>query len=108
VPDLWTPIPEGPHEAFVERLHRTIAHFAEAKGVEAPVVVVELSDGSRFVLDKVEPEPGFGLVTLYVHGTDGDTPDAVVVPIGSMRRIELRATPDERGSFGFAVPPTSG
>jgi len=109
VPELWTPVPEGPHEAFVDRLHRTIAHFAETKGVEAPVVTVELADGSRFMLDRVEPEPGFGLVTLYVHGTEGDSPEAVMVPIGSMRRIELRSTPDERGTrFGFAVPPTNG
>jgi len=29
VPELWTPVPELPHEAFVERLHRAIAAFAK-------------------------------------------------------------------------------
>ena len=36
VPDLWTPNAELPHEAFVERLHKAIASFAEANGVEKP------------------------------------------------------------------------
>ena len=38
MPDLWTPVNELPHEAFVERLHRAIANFAEAMGVEKPLV----------------------------------------------------------------------
>ena len=32
MPDLWTPNAELPHEAFVERLHKAIASFAEADG----------------------------------------------------------------------------
>jgi hypothetical protein len=35
MPELWTPVPELPHEAFVERLHKAIASFAEANGVES-------------------------------------------------------------------------
>jgi hypothetical protein len=105
VPELWTPVTEGPHEAFVERLHRTIARFAEVTGVETPVVEVELADTSRFVLERIEPEPGFGMVTLYVRDGHGDGPDALVVPIGSVRRIELRRAPEERvARFGFSVP----
>jgi hypothetical protein len=106
VAELWTPVIEGPHEAFVERLHRTIARFAEATAVETPLVEVELADGARFVLDRIDPEPGFGMVTIYVHGPrDPDGPDAIVIPIGTIHRIELRSEPDERvARFGFTVP----
>ena len=106
MPDLWTPIREGPHEAFVERLHRAIEHFAEAMGVEKPIVEIELADSARFTLDRIEPEPGFGLVTIYVHRAHGaEGPDAVMIPIGTIRRIELRGAPDVTASrFGFTVP----
>jgi hypothetical protein len=107
VPDLWTPTPELPHEAFVERIHKAIASFAEANSVEKPVVEVELADRSRFVLERIEPEPGFGMVTLYVTDVRDDAPDALIVPIGSLRRIELRTAPERAESFGFSVPPTT-
>jgi len=105
MPDLWTPVAELPHEAFVERLHKAIASFAETTGVEKPVVEVELSDGSRFVLERIEPEPGFGMVTLYVTDAREDAPEALIVPIGSLRRIELRTAPERAESVGFSVPP---
>jgi hypothetical protein len=104
VPDLWTPVAEMPHEAFVERLYRAIASFAESTGVEKPVVEVELADTSHFVLERIEPEPGFGMVTLYVTDARDDAPDALIVPIGSLRRIELRTAPDRAESIGFSVP----
>lgn len=106
MPELWTPVVEGPHEAFVERLYRAIAHFAETAGVEKPLVEVELADTSRFTLDRIEAEPGFGMVTIYVHaGRDVDGPDAIIIPIGTIRRIELRKAPDDRENrFGFVVP----
>jgi len=104
VPDLWTPVAELPHEAFVERLHRAIASFAETMGVEKPLVEVELADTSRFTLERIEPEPGFGMVTLYVTDAREDAPDALIVPIGSLRRIELRKAPEKADSFGFSVP----
>jgi hypothetical protein len=108
MPDLWTPVAEMPHEAFVERLHRAIASFAAATGVEKPLVEVELVDTSRFVLERIEPEPGFGMVTLYVTDARDDAPDALIVPIGSLRRIELSKAPDERVQrFGFSVPPAT-
>ena len=56
MPDLWTPNAELPHEAFIDRLHKAIASFAEATGVEKPFVEIELADQSRFVLDRIEPE----------------------------------------------------
>jgi hypothetical protein len=104
VPDLWTPNAELPHQAFVERLHQAIASFAESNGVEKPVVEVELADQSRFVLERIEPEPGFGMVTLYVTDARDDAPDALIVPIGSLRRIELRTAPEKAESIGFSVP----
>ena len=104
MPDLWTPNAELPHEAFVERLHNAIASFAEANGVEKPVVEVELADGSRFMLERIEPEPGFGMVTLYVTDARDDAPEALIVPIGSLRRIELRTAPEKAESFCFSVP----
>ncbi len=110
MPELWTPVTEGPHEAFVERLHRTIARFAEVMNVSAPLVEIELADRSRFRLDRLEPEPGFGMVTIYVHaGRESEGPDALVIPIGTISRIELRTAPDESvARFGFTVPPQSG
>jgi hypothetical protein len=57
------------------------------------------------VLVKIEAEPGFGMVTLHVHPDEADTPDALVVPLGSIRRFELRRAPEARvASFGFSVP----
>ena len=108
MPELWIPAPDLPHEAFVERLHKAIGSFAEATGVEKPLVEVELADRSRFVLERIEPEPGFGMVTLYVTDARDDAPDALIVPIGSLRRIELSKSPEERvQSFGFSVPPAT-
>jgi hypothetical protein len=73
--------------------------------VQTPSVEVELADSARFTLLRIEAEPGFGMVTLHVHGDDGDAPDALIVPLGSIRRIELRRTPEARVGFGFSVPP---
>ncbi|HVM56477.1 MAG TPA: hypothetical protein VMT74_03365 [Gaiellaceae bacterium] len=107
MPELWTPVPELPHEAFVERLHRTIAAFAEAAAVETPIVEIELADTSRFLLERIEPEPGFGMITIYVHDVRDDSPDALIIPIGSIRRIELRKAPADRvARFGFSAPAT--
>ena len=104
MPELWTPVPQLPHEEFVERIHRAIANFAQATGVEKPLVEVELADTSRFTLERIEPEPGFGMVTLYVTDARDDAPAALIVPIGSLRRIELRSAPEKAESFGFSVP----
>jgi hypothetical protein len=101
-------VPEGPHEEFVQRLHRAIAAFGQARSVETPVVEVELIDGVRFVLEKIDAEPGFGMVTIHVREDDDDeAPDALIIPIGSIRRIELRTKPEDRvASVGFSVPTT--
>ena len=90
----------------MERLHRAMAAFAEEHGVETPVVDLELVDGARFVLLKIAPEPGYGMVTVSVRAEDGDdAPDALIIPVGSIRRLELRKAPEERlASFGFNLP----
>jgi hypothetical protein len=107
VPELWTPVAQLPHVEFVEHLLKAIANFAEASGVERPLVEVELTDTSRFVLERVDPEPGFGMVTIYVTDARDDAPDALIVPIGSIRRLELRTAPEKSESFGFTVPPAT-
>jgi hypothetical protein len=75
--------------------------------VQTPAVEIELADSARFTLQRIEPEPGYGMVTLHVRGGGGDAPDALIVPLGSIRRIELRTTPEARVGFGFSVPPTT-
>jgi hypothetical protein len=107
VPDLWTPVAEMPHQAFVDRLHNAIASFAEANGIEKAVVEVELADNSRFVLEHIEAEPGFGMVTLYVTDARDDAPPALIVPIGSLRRIELRTAPEKEETIGFNIRPAT-
>ncbi len=74
-------------------------------GVEQPVVEVELMDTGRFVLDRIDPDPGFGMITIYVRSVESEDPDALIIPIGSIRRIELRKAAEERVGVGFAVPP---
>jgi hypothetical protein len=91
----------------VQRLHRTIAAFGEANGIATPVVELELMDGARFVLQRIDPEPGSGMVTIHVQLDDDDeTPDALIIPLGTIKRIELRKAPEHRvASVGFSVPP---
>jgi hypothetical protein len=107
VPELWTPVPHLPNDEFVASLLKAIANFAEATGVERPLVEVELTDTSRFLLDHIDPAPGFGMVTLYVADARDDAPDALIVPLGSVRRIELRTAPEKSDAFGFTVPPAT-
>ena len=72
------------------------------------MVEVELADTARFVLDRLEPEPGFGMITIHVQSEDADDlPVAIVIPVGTIRRIELRKMAEERVGFGFSVPPSA-
>jgi hypothetical protein len=102
---IWTPTQEGPYEDFVGRIVKSIASFAELHGVATPLVEIELLDGARFVLEKIEPEPGHGMVTLHVRAQEDDDVDALIVPLGSIRRIELRKSPEHKlVAFGFNLP----
>ena len=105
MPELWVPGIEGPLDAFVERLLRRIETFARDAGVERAVVEVELQDGSRFVVDSIDAEPGYGFLTLRPHvGDDRETPAELIVPVGSIKRIELDRAEEERERFGFPLP----
>ncbi len=104
--ELWTPgFAATPQDAFVERIHRHVQRFAREAGVEHAFVVLELMDGSRFAVDSLSAEPGFGFVTIRPHADeDEDVPAEVVVPVGSIRRIELDRAAEERARFGFSLP----
>jgi hypothetical protein len=56
------------------------------------------------VLDRIDPEPGFGMITLHVQTTDDEAPKAVIVPVGSIKRFELRTEAETRIGVGFSVP----
>ncbi len=106
MPDLWVPGIDGPHDALVEGILREIRRFADETGIEKPVVDVELSDTGRFCLDAISADPGYGFVTLRVHSEDDDeVPDVLIVPVASLRRIELRRAAEEQGPLGFTLPP---
>jgi hypothetical protein len=95
----------APLEEFVHRLLRSIERFAADAGVERAFVEVELMDGSRFPLDAVSPEPGFGFVTLVPHPeTEEDVPERLIVPVGMLKKIELSRAEEQRGRFGFTPP----
>jgi hypothetical protein len=108
VPELWVPGLAGPHEDFVQRLLRHIERFAREREIEQASVDVELRDGSRFRLDRVLPEPGFGFITIVPHeqqrAQEEDIPAEVIVPIGLIERIDIHEAHEQRGRFGFALP----
>lgn len=105
--ELWYPGMAGPLEDFVERLHRQIREFAEAAGVEQAYVEVELADGARFAVESISPEPGYGFLTLRAQpGDNREAPEALIVPLGMIRRIELDKAEDARGPLGFSLPPS--
>ena len=103
MPDLWVPGFAGPLDDLVERIHRRIAAFAEEAGVEQAHVEVELVDGVRYALESLSAEPGYGFITIRPHAGD-DTPGEVIVPVGSVKRVELSRAPEEHQRPGFSVP----
>jgi len=103
MPELWVPGFAGPLDDLVERIHRRIEQFAEEAKVGRPVVEVELADGARYSVESLTAEPGYGFVTLRPHADDG-APDEVIVPIGSIKRLELSRAAEERGRLGFSLP----
>ena len=103
MPELWVPGYAGPLDDLVERIHRRIEQFAEEAKVEQACVEVEVSDGSRYCVERLSAEPGYGFVTLRLHPGDG-VPDEVIVPIGSIKRVELSKVGEERGRLGFSLP----
>jgi len=107
MPELWVPGEPGPSlEDFVDRLNKAIVAFAERHAIPNAVVDVELLDGARYTIETISPEPGYGFVTLgLLCGKDeSDCPTALIVPVGSIKRIELDVAAERRGRFGFSPP----
>ena len=102
--EVWTPGHAGPHEDLVDRIHAQIRRFAVERELEQAIVELELRDGSRFALDAILPEPGYGFVTIRPHPGDEDVAQELIVPVGLIGRIELRAAPDEPSRLGFSLP----
>ena len=98
---LWVPGFAGPLDDFVDRVHRRIEQFAADAKIEAAYVEVELVDGVSYVVESLTSEPGYGFVTLRPHAAEG-VPDEVIVPVGSIKRIELSKAVEERGRLGFS------
>jgi hypothetical protein len=105
MPDLWVPGFAGPLDDLIDRIHRRIAQFAEEAGVEQAYVELELVDGVRYAVASLSSEPGYGFVTIRPHDGE-DTPAEVIVPIGSIRRIELGRAAEQRTQLGFSLPPS--
>jgi hypothetical protein len=107
MPDVWVPGMAGPHEDFVARLHREIERFASERELEKAHVEIELRDGSRFPLEAVSPEPGYGFITLTPPVRE-DEPEQIVVQIGAIARIDLCRVAEGRTQVGFSLPADSG
>jgi hypothetical protein len=101
---IWTPGAAGPLDDLVGRMRRMVEEFAKEQELEQVEVRVELADGSRHVLESIEPEPGFGFLSFVPHRDAGDEPRRLIVPIGTVRLIEISA-PDAARAFGFSVAP---
>jgi hypothetical protein len=103
---LWIPgMPDTPQDELVTRIHAQIRRFAAEEQVEMAFVQVELADGARFAAHSISAEPGFGFVTIRPHATDrDDAPGEMIVPVASIRRIELDRAEEQRARFGFALP----
>jgi hypothetical protein len=103
-PDLWVPGAAEPSlEDFVARVHRQIERYTASHDAARSHVEVELADGQRLTLQSVSSEPGYGFLTLSVHGGEEDA-EQLIVPVGSIRRIALGPADEERRP-GFALPP---
>jgi hypothetical protein len=103
MPDLWIPGFAGPLDDLINRVHRRIEQFASESGVEQPAVEIELVGGTRYPIETLSAEPGYGFVTLRPHAVDNG-PQEVIVPVGAIMRIELSKAAEERGRLGFSLP----
>jgi hypothetical protein len=105
--DLWLPGVHAPQDELIARIHRQIERFAADAKVERAFVQVELMDGSRFAVEALTAEPGYGFVTLRPQRSEGDDeelPEELIVPVGTIRRIELDRSAEEQGRVGFSPP----
>jgi hypothetical protein len=98
--EIWTPGAAGPLDEFVQRTRRMVDAFAQEHKLDRVELRVELADGSRHLLERIEPEPGFGFLSCVPVREEGEEARRLVVPIGAVKIIELSA-PDPARSFGF-------
>ena len=104
---LWIPGAAEPSlERLVAGILRQIEVYTAMHTAERSHVEVQLLDGERFTLLSLSAEPGFGFLTLDVHADDAE-PHELIVPVGSIRRIELGPADEDRRP-GFALPPEQG
>ena len=116
-------IPDQPRtaeEAWVRTLVGEIERFATTHDRPQPLVRVTLADGEQFFLAALEPRPGHGFVTLHPHperaadvvaGPRGAmVPRSVVVPLSSVRKIELltHVPRGTRSAVGFPLSRAGG
>jgi hypothetical protein len=101
--NLWVPGWAGPLDDLVDRIHRRIEQFAAEARVEQAFVEIELVDGARYALAALTAAPGYGFVTIRPHPAE-DVPGELIVPVGSIRRIELSRAEEQHARLGFSVP----
>ena len=104
--ELWIPGYAGPLDDLVERIHRRIEQFASEAGVEQACVEVELADGSRYASSRSAPSPATAS-SRCGRTRPTNVPQEVIVPVGSIKRIELSKAAEERGRLGFSLPPSA-
>ncbi|QEC49300.1 DUF190 domain-containing protein [Baekduia soli] len=87
---------------WLDALLGRVQEFTRQRGGREPIVRVTLADGEQFFLFAVEAGPGDGFLTLYPHPEHYDEllkvpgggrlpPRAVIVPHGSIMKMELLA-----------------
>jgi hypothetical protein len=106
-PEVWVPGSAEPSlDDFVSRVHRQIERYTATHAAERSHVEVELADGERLTLRSLSSEPGYGFLTLTVHGED-ESAEQLIVPIGGIRRIALGLADEDRRP-GFVLPEGKG
>jgi hypothetical protein len=97
---IWTPGMAGPLDEFVGVVTRMVGAFAQEHSLAVAEVRIELGDGSRHLVARMSPEPGFGFLSFTPHRASGEEPSRLIVPVGAVKTIEISA-PDAERSFGF-------
>ena len=100
--ELWVPGFAGPLDDLIARIHRRVEQFTDECNCK-PAVEIELMDGSSYIVESLTPEPGYGFITIRPFHRERDDPEELIVPVGMLRRIELRKAEDQRAQFGFNV-----
>ena len=73
--------------------------------MEQAFVEVELADGARFAVESLEPEPGYGFITIRPHPGEG-VPGEVIVAVGTIEAD--RAEQGRRGARDPRLLPSQG